>query len=221
MTGRVDIAQPEDQAEIAEVLTDAFADDPLLRWMFPDPVRGAGHRFHLMSIAADQGLAHGHTYVWRHQSGIQGAALWAPPGSAFFVGANPRRLGDLLAGASPDLLVELGATMSEVRSYEPDEAFFRLQFFGVRASAQGQGFGSRLLSVCLSWVDQLGRGAFLESSNPRNLGVYLRQGFTIRGEVSPPSPGPDGEPPVLRPMWRPAGRVSAPGESRLRPGCRP
>lgn len=201
-----DIANAGDRDAVADVLADAFADDPLINWMFPDPVRGGLHRHRMMEIAA--GNNGGHTYVWRDSDTVGageiiGVAAWAPPGRSFFNAADGQRLADLLTGASPERAPVLRATMNEVHSYEPETNHFHLQFFGVRSSSRGRGIGGQLLAGCLDLIDRLGHVASLESSNARNLTVYQRQGFSVTAEVQ--FPMTDGEPgPIVRPMLRPA-----------------
>lgn len=203
-----DIACPDDRDEIAEVLADAFADDPLIAWMFPHPERGTLHRHTMMEIAADAGLGMGQTYVWRDGGAIVGVAAWAPPGKSFFSGASSQRIGDLLVGASPDRLATLGAGMGEVHSYEPETPHFHLQFLGVRVARHGQGIGGRLLGACVDVIDRLGQVASLESSNERNLSVYQRNGFAVTAEVTFETIG-DTAGPTVRPMLRDRPRSAA------------
>ncbi len=201
----LDLARPDDRDQVAAVLTDAFAEDPLFSFMFAHPVRGEVQRRRMMEISAERGIALGHAYVWRssadraddHDRVIDGAALWAPPGQSFFGPAEGLRIGDLLTGTDASRLPLLGAGMSEVHAHKPHEPHFHLQFFGVRSALRGQGIGARLLRGSLELIDRLGYLASLESSNARNLGVYQREGFEVQAEVEIP------EGPLVRPMLRP------------------
>lgn len=200
----LDIARPDDLSQVAAVLSDAFAEDPLIDFMFADPDRSESQRRRMMEISAERGIALGHTYVWRshddradaHDRVIDGVALWAPPGTGFFGPAEGLRIADLMIGADATRRPLLGAGMAEVHAYEPEHPHFHLQFFGVRSALRGRGIGAQLLAGCLEWIDRLGYQASLESSNVRNLTVYERLGFSTLAEVEIP------EGPIVRPMVR-------------------
>jgi ribosomal protein S18 acetylase RimI-like enzyme len=94
----------------------------------------------------------------------------------------------------PDLL-----RVSRVAAPAPDEPHWHLEFLGVDPDRQGQGVGSQVLSFGLRRADEAGFACGLETSNERNLALYRRFGFEIRGEARPFRSGP----PVWS-MWRPA-----------------
>jgi ribosomal protein S18 acetylase RimI-like enzyme len=73
---------------------------------------------------------------------------------------------------------------------------FYLGEIGTRAEAQSQGLGSLLLREVLDRCDRQGLGAYLESSNIRNVPFYERHGFVVMSELEV---APDC---TLRPMWR-------------------
>ena len=50
-------------------------------------------------------------------------------------------------------------------------------------SKQGQGKGAAMLKPVLEICDEQGLGAYLESSNPRNLSFYYRLGFEITKDL--------------------------------------
>ncbi|HEV3227255.1 MAG TPA: GNAT family N-acetyltransferase, partial [Acidimicrobiales bacterium] len=58
------------------------------------------------------------------------------------------------------------------------------------------GLGSSLMRETLDRCDRQGLGAYLESSNIRNVPFYERHGFRVLAEVSP---SPEF---TARPMWR-------------------
>ena len=78
----------------------------------------------------------------------------------------------------------------------PHEPHWYLNVVSTLPSRQGQGLGSTILPPVLAEADAEGRPCYLESSNPRNVSLYLRHGFVETGEL----PLPDG--PSLIQMWR-------------------
>jgi len=201
----IDIATPDDIGEIADVWTDAFRDDPLFAWMFPDSDGSTGRRARMALITAQRGLAHGHTYVHRSAEGIVAAASWSPPGKEFYTRDDGSRLADLIIGADPDRATEIFAGTSEMHAYAPSQPHFLLQMIGVRQSARGTGIGGALLASTLKWIDQLHALTYLESSNSLNVSLYERAGFEVIKEVTMPEGGP-----VVRPMVRAATQTEPP-----------
>lgn len=193
------ILQPDDAAAAAEVLTDAFDDDPLMWFLFADPERHGGQVARMMGLTADRAIANGHGYCWRDGGEVAGVAMWAPPGRAFYSDADRERLGDLLISADPGRAGVVGGGLAELGRHRPPEPFFYLQMIGVRSSARGRGIGAELLGGTLELIDRLGLAAHLESSNPRNVTLYERHGFEVVAELAMPEAGP-----TVRPMFRPA-----------------
>ena len=75
-----------------------------------------------------------------------------------------------------------------------------LSFLGVRPEAQGHGVGSRLLAGETVRLDAAGRHAYLETGNPRTLGLYGSHGFRVIGEFRPGGDGPQ-----MWALWREPG----------------
>ena len=90
-------------------------------------------------------------------------------------------------------LIILGSVMAEGHPHEPH---WYLNVVSTLPSRQGTGLGSTILQPVLAEADAEGRPCYLESSNPRNVSLYLRHGFVETGEL----PLPDG--PSLIQMWR-------------------
>ena len=55
----------------------------------------------------------------------------------------------------------------ELGKYHPEEDHWYLAFIALDPSKQGQGLGSLNLKVALKLVDEQGKIAYLESSNPK------------------------------------------------------
>jgi GNAT superfamily N-acetyltransferase len=182
-------ATAADRRDVVRVLSAAFDDDPVTRWMVP-PGRSLGPLFraHLRTAAVtrqyvDVALADGEPV---------GAAIWHEPGYHL---ATWRQLASI-----PRYAVALrsnlqrGATVESVmHKARPDEEFWYLA--GVGACPRGQGIGSALLRHRL---DRLSGAAYLESSKRQNIALYERFGFQLRDSLQLPG-GPE-----LWPMWRPA-----------------
>jgi len=71
-----------------------------------------------------------------------------------------------------------------------------LPLVGVDPIAQGRGYGALLMRHAAHRFDAEGVPAYLESSNPRNISLYLRHGFEILGTIQV------GDSPTVTPMLR-------------------
>jgi len=62
---------------VCDVITLAFATDPLVRWMIPDPTRYLAAMPDIVDAFGSPGIPHGGVFV---AGPFAGAALWLPPG---------------------------------------------------------------------------------------------------------------------------------------------
>ncbi|MFM7536088.1 MAG: GNAT family N-acetyltransferase [Acidimicrobiales bacterium] len=183
----------------ATTLATAFADDPMITWVSGEPDRGrrvATACDGFFRPALEVARHRGHTYV---TSG--GAAVWVPPDVALFTDADGPTFGaSLVEHLGAEAAGRLGMLGELVRAHHPhDRPHFYLFLLGT--AVQGTGLGGRLLTPVLDRCDADGVGAYLESSNPRNVAFYERHGFRVRWEARPVDDGP-----LMHGMWRdPAG----------------
>jgi GNAT superfamily N-acetyltransferase len=133
---------------------------------------------------------HGTAYV---SPDFCGTALWLPPG------VHPN--GEALEGvfrdtASSEHLDDLLATFERMGHSHPEEPHWYLPMIGVEPRAHGRGLGAELMGHAVARCDHEGALAYLESSNPRNISLYLRHGFEVMGEIR------IGAAPLVTPMLR-------------------
>jgi GNAT superfamily N-acetyltransferase len=164
---------------VLAVLVEAFADDPLVGWLFPEQDERARHLagFHAPLVAE------GETYL---AGDAEGAAVWLTVAQ----GRSPHEEAPAAGGAR---LRALGEALTE--RHPRHTAHLYLPCMGVVAARRGTGLGSALLRHRLTRVD--GLPAYLEASSVRSRALYLRHGFTDLGE-----PVRVADSPPLWPMWR-------------------
>jgi ribosomal protein S18 acetylase RimI-like enzyme len=191
-------ARYRDAPRMARLFAAAFDADPVFDWLSREgKARGAALQRFFHWILEDHTLTHGE--CWVSADGLS-AAAWVPPHAH----ARGRQIGEDMA-ALPAVLRLTGlsrlarsrAMAAALDKLPPPEPFFHLAFLGVAPRAQGKGLGSALLEKTLARVDAAGGNAYLENSNPRNLPLYERAGFTLIDEIKA---RPDA-PPVFA-MWR-------------------
>ena len=178
--GEVRRVGTERTAQVAAVLADAFAADPLLTWLLEDvdaaerpERRTAWWRFMVTNAPRGTEL---------HVTGDNSAAAcWHPPGAGSLppaVVAKFRAMVGELTGERAPVVFE---SFSRFARCAPAEPHWHLAAVGVVPDSQGNGIGERLLGAMLGRCDRLGVPAYLESSNTRNVG---RLGFRSTGEAS-------------------------------------
>jgi ribosomal protein S18 acetylase RimI-like enzyme len=187
-----------DVGELSKVLGRAFYDDPVMAWMLPDPVarRRKLHRV-FGALTRHHHLSRGGVEVAGVGSDIGAAALWDPPGGWRHTTAEQVR-------AAPGLLLAFGRALRRGQQAEelmqrnhPEEPHWYLAVIGSDPEVRGTGQGQALMRSRLDRCDAEHAPAYLESSNPANIGYYQRFGFEVTGEIVLPDGGPS-----MFPMWR-------------------
>jgi GNAT superfamily N-acetyltransferase len=140
-----------------------------------------------------------HRWVWTTPR-YEAVSLWIPPGCPELAEPHAERLEPLLdelLGPRSALLVEVFDRFET--AHLRDQEHFYLSILGTHPDHRGRGLGMRLLAENLALIDTVGAPAYLESSNPVNLGRYQSVGFEKHGEFALPQDGPS-----VTTMWRPS-----------------
>ena len=189
---RIRTADPDDEPTVLSVITLAFSADPMARWATPDPAKFLTSMPQVARAFGGNGFAHGTVYI---AEGGGGAAMWLPPG----VDPDGERLTALFAEYSAaERLDELGGVTERMGQSHPHEPHWYLPLIGVDPALHGRGLGSALMAHALARCDAEGIPAYLESSNPRNIGLYQRHGFVAAEPIQVGS-----SPPVVPMLRRP------------------
>jgi GNAT superfamily N-acetyltransferase len=179
---------------LAALLT-AFASDPVIRWVLPDPADYLLHFPHIVSLLGRPAFEARTAEATPDGAGV---ALWVAPDAATI---DEEELGDMVTSSVlPDRQAEIYALLEEMDEHHPQQPCWYLPFMGVDPRRQGRGLGGRLLRHGLRRVDEDRLPAYLEASTPRNRALYERHGFGVVGEIRV------ADSPPLWPMLRPAGR---------------
>lgn len=171
------VAGPGDLDVVVADLTAAFAEDPVIGWVFPDPRARSRYARHFFAMHARRLLPDG--LAWRADGG---AVLWAGPGRWR---ETPRESIRLALACLPGVGLRaprVARSLLALEARHPREEHVYLPTIGVHPDRTGRGLGGALLRPGLEQVDRLGLPAYLESSNPRNVKLYERHGFRATGE---------------------------------------
>lgn len=184
----VSVTGTHDLDLVSSLLAQAFADDPVVRWINNDPARD---RTMFRTLAR---WAHGPTASFdlalRDGAPI-GAAMWDPPGHRLTPWMQVRAIPGFVQSLRGRL--RRGQILEDTfRKCRPDEPHWYLGTIG--AAVPGLGVGTALLQA---GVGRVVGPAYLESSNRANLPLYERFGFEVVDEITLPQDGP-----TVWPMYR-------------------
>ncbi|MEU0280118.1 GNAT family N-acetyltransferase [Streptomyces sp. NPDC006195] len=186
-------AGESDRATLVRLLEEAFDDDPVSCWVFPE--KDHRRRVHglFLGVFADVALAEGWVDILEDGTGM---ALWlrVPAGPPEGEDDTPARM---RATADPDNeRTELVGRLTGA-IHPHDRAHAYLLMIAVSPVHQGRGLGRALIEPVLARCDREGLPAYLEASSERSRRLYERLGFTFTGTTVDL---PDGPP--MWPMWR-------------------
>ena len=148
-------ATVDDVALSAAVLADAFFDDPVFRFLFPDDSERPRLAQAMFTMLGE------HVYLPLGECLVatDAAAYWEPPGAPgnddFWVDH-----GEAFVAALDGQVERLVALSTAMDAHHPSDPCWYLSLLGVRPSAQGRGLGGRLLTHKLEQIDA-GGGAGL------------------------------------------------------------
>jgi ribosomal protein S18 acetylase RimI-like enzyme len=184
------IARKEEREKIMQTLKLAFAADPMIRWVAPSAKVYLEGLPTFFSAYGDKAYDEGTAYVANDGAA---AALWLPPG------VDPDGEGmvqAVQAMADPEIFQEGIPVLEQMAQFHPDEPVWYLTIIGADPAHMGKGLGGGLMRAALERIDAEGGTAYLESSNPLNISLYLRHGFQIMGHIQ------NGSSPAMTPMIR-------------------
>jgi ribosomal protein S18 acetylase RimI-like enzyme len=173
----VKTATEAEETRVIDTLRLAFAADPAVRWVWPDPHEYLSHSSSFARAFGGKAFANKSAHYVGNYSG---AALWLPPN----VDPDVDQLIELLQNTGSNEAKKDGPKIFEKMSdYHPNEPHWYLPLLGVDPLHHSKGLGSALLQHALNICDQDNKYAYLESSNPRNISLYERHGFELLGTI--------------------------------------
>jgi GNAT superfamily N-acetyltransferase len=185
-----------DIPRIALALARAFEDDPVWKFIYPGEQDRIGRYRHAFEFFLRRlWLAEDECYGL---IGLQGAALWMPPGRWHVGVADQLRMLPAMIALTRRSFPRVASVLRVMEKKHPkDTEHHYLAVLGVEPELQGKGFGGALMQPVLSCCDREGTPAYLESSKERNVVFYERHGFRVLEELPLSRSGP-----AIWPMWR-------------------
>ncbi|WP_377473183.1 MAG: GNAT family N-acetyltransferase [Microcoleus anatoxicus] len=165
-------ASASDQRHISAAMLLAFNNDPVIRWMYPDPYQYLTYFPLLFGAYMNESLAHQTSY---YVDGYGGAVQWIPPGIEW--DAEPLRK-VFQEGIAESRQAEAFELFDRLGHDHPSQPHWYLAFLGVEPIQQRKGFGSALLRPVLGQCDRDSIPACVECLT-KNVAFYKQQGFEL------------------------------------------
>jgi GNAT superfamily N-acetyltransferase len=186
-------ATSSDEAPIIDVMMQAFAADPVAKWIWPDSQQYYMYFPSFVRGFGGKAFTHGSAY---YVDGYAAAALRLPPGAL----PDDDMLSSIFQrSVSEQSQKDVITVFDQMGRYHPSEPHWHLPLMGVDPLKQGKGFGSALIKHTLVQCDRDNKLAYLESSSPRSVPFYKRHGFELLGTIQR-----RGSPPIFPMLRRPS-----------------
>ena len=179
-------AAATDRPAVAAMLARAFADDPAMSYIFPDPRDRAKRLPRLFAILFDVD-AGGMRLV---TGDAQAATLWQRPGASRASRMDMVRRAIPLIGAFGFALPRALRVGDALAAHAPTGRHWYLHIAGVEPAHQGKGLGGASIREGLARATADGVPAYLETATERNVALYRSLGFEVTSEWSVPKDGP-------------------------------
>jgi ribosomal protein S18 acetylase RimI-like enzyme len=175
-------ASVADRSRTVGLIADAFASDPVIRWLFPDDATYATRAAAFFGFLFDVRVAVDGVWV---TDGGEATALWSPPEPAAPEWVD-RAWDRIAAEFEPDEVERCDRWDEAVAPHHPESAHWYLGVLATAPAHQGQGHGPAVAQPGMDAAARAGLPAFLETGVERNVELYRRLGFVVTGVIEDP-----------------------------------
>jgi ribosomal protein S18 acetylase RimI-like enzyme len=170
-------ATENNKNHIIDILTKSFNDNKSTNWAVKKDKKRLMRIAGLMHYACDLCEAQNGAFLSDDQTG---AILYDFPRTSKYTISRLRNdIRFILNVIGPERLLRVLKRENYIKKFHPDEEYIYLWFLGVLPEWQGNGTGSKMLSELIDLADKINLPIYLETSNPRNLELYKRFGFSV------------------------------------------
>ena len=171
----ITVATPADRGRAVASLVAAFANDPVLRYLFPDDVAYPGHAAAFFGHLFDKRVPRATIWTIGHGASV---AMWDAPAAE--EGPSDEALAAQLPARA---LARVMAYDRAVHAALPATPFWYLGVLGTHPAHAGRRWGHAVMRAGLRRAAADGLPAMLETSNPANVELYRRAGWEVANVV--------------------------------------
>jgi len=171
------LATSEQLQRATAILERAFGNDPLMHFMFPDPIERAKRSPWYYATNLKHSQLFGEVWTTADWSGV---AAWLSPAEDHWSFERLQQSGlwqmDEQLG---DEATQRFMSVVALPTPATPKPYHYLFMLGVEPSQQGRGIGGRLLAPLLQRADAEGAAIRVDTNDPANVRFYERHGFEI------------------------------------------
>ena len=176
----------------SEVLTRAFVNDALLRYVCPEDDKRQERTRYIIDCVVSYGLRYGQ--VWTTPGDVRAVSICMPPGTDKMTLMRRIRTGMIwerfeLGAAAAKRFNLFNSVAGEAHHRLMPGPHWYLFVIGVEPDLQGHGIGALMVRHMLVRADREELPVFLQAPNPAVIPFYQRLGFHVAGEVELPDGG--------------------------------
>lgn len=176
---------------MAAVQAQAFFEDPLFVYFFPE----AGTRYrtslHTHRFLARQVQAYGAVEQLVLNGNLAGVALWLPSHKRHIGWVDLIRFGGMRALVAQGAVaswrqLRVGDMLEKLQHQLLPEPHWYLLLLGILEAQRGKGHSRTLLTPMLARADREGLPLYLDTHEAKNVSIYRRFGFAVASEMITP-----------------------------------
>ena len=168
-------ATADDRDAVVATVVAAFEHDPAFRWFFPDDATYAAEATAFAGHLFDRRVGLGSVWI---AGDAHATTLWVPP-----VDPSTTPPSTPLVGVSPEAVARLDRYDGAVHPVLPPQPHWYLGIVATHPDHAGRALGRRLIEVGRARAGSDGVRSVLETTNPANVALYERAGWSVLAEV--------------------------------------
>ncbi|UCC19004.1 MAG: GNAT family N-acetyltransferase [Promethearchaeota archaeon] len=175
---------PDHIKEACEVAGEAFQDDPIMVFVYPDEEERKKNAQYGFYMLYNYGIKYGLAYAT--SKNLEGITIWLPPEKVYPSIWTMMRLGGFYAMRKVGLKLKAMRRSMTVFKYEeerhkelvPYEHWY-FQNIAVKPEEQGKGYGGLLIKTMLKTIEEDSLPIYVETNTEKNMSIYHKYGFEI------------------------------------------
>ena len=175
---------PEYVKAACEVAGDAFQDDPIMVFAYPDEKERKEKSKYGFYMLYNYGIKYGLAYAT--SKNLEGITIWLPPGKVYpstwammrYGGFYTMRKVGLKMKAMKRTITVFKFEEERHREHAPFDHWY-FQNIAVKPEEQGKGYGGLLIRSLLKKVESDGLPIYVETNTEKSVSIYQKYGFEI------------------------------------------